>query len=407
MLICSSCGSEGVHKNGHRDGKQRYKCSNCRSEAKPLDSEDYSDMAKENVRLAKRAQKFQDKNRIANTTFRNNAKAENAVIEYVDELRRVIEENKVDFSTINLPKVTPQSEAGSVGIIHLSDLHFNELVDIIGNKYDFNVASQRLVLFAEKILSSIRDKGITQLYVVFTGDLLNSDRRTDELLAMATNRAMATFLAIRILSQFIVHIACISKLPIKVISVTGNESRIRDEYTQLDMMATDNFDFMIYEGMRMLLSEGSPSIEFVSGETFEYILEIHGKSILIVHGHRLGKMTHNDLSKAISKWAKKGVLITAIMCGHLHEANITDTLLRNGSLVGNNAYADAGLNLHSHASQNFYIVNPDGTIDATKFDLQFVDEHSPAYDIDSDLEAYNAKSVGKIKDKRIIIERIT
>ena len=118
-------------------------------------------------------------------------------------------------------------------------------------------------------------------------------------------------------------------------------------------------------------------------------------------------MGHTDLSKAIAKWAKKGVIINLIMCGHLHETTITDTLLRTGSLVGNNAYADVGLNLYSRASQNYYIVDDNGNLDATKIDLQSIGDADNMYSIDEELMAYNAKSVDKLKVTTNILKIVT
>jgi predicted phosphodiesterase len=276
-------------------------------------------------------------------------------------------------------------------------------VDIVGNSYDFKVASKRLRLLADKVIRAFGPQNVKTLYLILTGDLLNSDRRLDELLAMAANRATATFIAVKILAQFIVHLA--QYYDVKVLSVTGNESRIKEDYTHLDSMATDNFDFVIYEMLKLYLEDDKDNtIKFISGNTFEYILSVNGTNILVVHGHRLGKMEGNDISKAITKWAKKGVIINFIMCGHLHETKITDTLLRTGSLVGNNAYADAGLNLHSSASQNFYIIDEFGRLDATKVDLQHVDEHSLSYCVDEELDAYNAKSIDKLKDTTSILK---
>jgi hypothetical protein len=145
-------------------------------------------------------------------------------------------------------------------------------------------------------------------------------------------------------------------------------------------------------------------ISFISGNTFEYVLSVKGINILITHGHRLGKMSHNDLSKSISKWSHKGVIINKIMCGHLHETQITDTLLRSGSLVGNNAYSDVSLNLYSRASQNIYIIDNDGNLDAVRVDLQnTIDD---MYDISEDLDVYNAKSADKLKERKTIFEVI-
>lgn len=412
MMVCSRCGGTKFHKKGTENGVQKYRCVSklndgsvcgCRKQPVFLSDEDvdeFYEIQDENVRLAKVAQKLRDKNRIKDKAFRENTRVENAVIEYTKELRDVIRENPMNLDISKL--VNYGHKSGSVGVVHLTDLHFNELVDIVGNKYDFKVASQRLKLFANKIVTAFEAREINEVYVVFTGDLLNSDRRVDELLSMASNRATATFIAVKILAQFIIDLAM--RYKVKVVSVTGNESRIREDYTQLDAMATDNFDFMIYEMLKMYLHNGEPVIEFVSGNTFEYVIDVNGTSILAVHGHRLGKMTHTDLSKTIAKWAKKGILIDMIMCGHLHETNITDTLLRSGSLVGNNAYADVGLNLNSRASQNYYIIDKEGTVDATRVDLQNVKDDSPMYDIVEELDAYNAKSIDKIKDVKNVLK---
>lgn len=411
-LICSRCGGQQFQKKGIESNKQQYMCvsklsdgSTCGCRKYPIvieDNEvsDLEDIQSQNISLAKRVQKIQDQQRIERKSFRESTRGENALIEYIKELKDVVKDNPIIMPTFGFNYQKHASK--SVGIVHLSDIHFNELVDIIGNKYDFKVASKRLRLLAEKVIKSFNAQKISTIYLVLTGDLLNSDRRLDELLAMASNRATATFIAVKILSQFIMHLSM--NYDVNIVSVTGNESRIKDDYTHLDSMATDNFDFIIYEILKLYLEGKNNRIKFISGNTFEYILSVNGTNILVVHGHRLGKMDHNDISKAIGKWAKKGIIIHFIMCGHLHETKITDTLLRSGSLVGNNAYADAGLNLNSWASQNFYIIDEFGRLDATKVDLQNVDEDFPAYNVDESLDAYNAKSIIKLRNTKSILE---
>jgi predicted phosphodiesterase len=414
IMICSQCGGKHFHRKGLVNGIQQYKCvtesedgmvCGCRKPPIFISEEEESDfvaIVDENIKLAKQKQRYQDFNRIERKSFRETTRVENAVIEYAQSIRDAIKENPINIDW-KFPNIG--YTGGSIGIVHLSDIHFNELVDVIGNKYDFKVASQRLKQFAKKIISGFSSRDISDVYIIMTGDLLNSDRRVDELLAMSTNRAHATFIAVKILSQFIIDIAM--RYNVKVLSVTGNESRIREEYTQLDSMATDNFDFMIYEMLKLFLEGGHPRIDFISGNTFEYVLSVNNTNILIVHGHRLGKMTHGDLSRAIAKWSKKGMMISMIMCGHLHETNITDTLLRTGSLVGNNAYADSGLNLYSRASQNYYIIDENGNLDATRVDLQAIGHENDMYEIIDELNFYNAKSIDKLKDTKNILTIVT
>jgi len=406
-VLCPHCGKDDLHKNGiTKAGLQRYRCK-CVDGNNVTDpiivsddlSKDLVDAKIGNTQLAKKNQRLQDVTRIERKSFRETARIENAMSAYIEELKEAIKNNSLDF---NIKKRNKNTVSGSIGFIHLSDLHFNELVDIVGNSYDFKVASKRLRLLANKTLATFKARDISTVYLIMTGDLLNSDRRLDEVLAMATNRANATFLAIKILSQFILDIS--TNFDVKVISITGNESRIREEYTHLDSFATDNFDFMIYEGMKLLFEASKAPVEFITGNTLDYILSVNHTNILITHGHRLGKMGHNDLSKVITKWAKKGIIINFVMCGHLHETSITDTLLRSGSLVGNNAYADAGLNLHSRASQNIYMIDKEGNLDALRVDLQNIPEALDGlYEIDDHLDAYNSKSVDKLKDTTSVL----
>ena len=75
----------------------------------------------------------------------------------------------------NLSKLSVYHKAkenSSVGIIHLSDIHFNELIDIQSNKYDFNIASKRLFLLAERAKTYFHALGVTEILIAMTGDLM-------------------------------------------------------------------------------------------------------------------------------------------------------------------------------------------------------------------------------------------
>jgi predicted phosphodiesterase len=376
MLVCKKCGSSDTVKRGKKDYVQRYVCKECGKWSK-VSIQD------------KTIQKKQDTKRLMGKGKRNSTRIENAFAEYIQKLTDVISDKK-------FPPAKPHGDMSpSTIIIHLSDLHFNELVDIVGNKYDFNIASKRLHKFAEKIQMYLKVHNINNVYLTLTGDIINSDRRTDELLSMATNRAKATILGAKLLSQFILDINRFAN--VNVISVSGNESRIREEYTHIGALGTDNFDFMIYEIMKILF-ENNKGVNFISGDTFEFLFGINGSTFLLCHGHNLRKMNDTVINKVITKWSKKGVNVDLILCGHIHETLITNTLARNGSLVGNNAYADVSLNLEGKASQNIHLVYKDGSIDSIKVDLQDVDEKSKMYNIDKDLEAYDVRNVNKKKE---------
>ena len=77
-----------------------------------------------NVRLAKQRQGLLDVQRLERKAFREHARVDNAVAAYTRE---------------------------TVLVVQLSDLHFNERVELPSNRYDFSVASARLAKLAARI----------------------------------------------------------------------------------------------------------------------------------------------------------------------------------------------------------------------------------------------------------------
>ena len=351
------------------------------------------DIVEYNIRLAKQKQKFQDLNRIERKSFREGTRQENALIEYNTEIIKLL---KRESLKTKLSKKKHNTEAAIV--IQLADLHLNELVELESNKYDFDIASKRLQKYAYKVKEYVKFHKANKVLIAITGDLINSDRRLDEKLAMATNRAKATFLGVHLLKHFILDINEIAE--VQVCCVTGNESRVNFELGWVDMVASDNYDFTIFEMLRLLL----PDINFLRGDALELVVEINGKNMLVIHGHQLGRMDSNQVGKVISKYSARGVIIDFIICGHLHETMIRDNIARSASLVGSNAYSENALNLSGTAAQNIYCFTDDGRHDI-RIDLQETNGWD-GYDIKEELFAYNAKSAQKTHKKETIFKII-
>ena len=127
--------------------------------------------------------------------------------------------------------------------------HFEIGEDI--NLMDFEIASKRCKHFVKKATKYFKAFGVTNILVAMTGDLLNSDRRLDELLNMATNRAKATFLAVDILQQVIMDLN--SNFNVSVAMVTGNESRVKKDWGWSKTLASDNYDFTIFKTLSTVI----------------------------------------------------------------------------------------------------------------------------------------------------------
>ena len=158
-----------------------------------------------NILLQKRSQKQADLNRIKNKAFREHSRLENALVEYNKALIDLL---KAESLKTTIKQHT--SKGKQAIIVQIADHHYNELVDLKNNKYDFEVASKRLQKFAHHIKEYAKFYNVNEIFIAITGDLLNSDRRLDEKLAMSTNRAKATFLGVHLLKHFILDLISVA-----------------------------------------------------------------------------------------------------------------------------------------------------------------------------------------------------
>lgn len=359
-----------------------------------LDEPD-EELVKENVKLAKRTQRFMDTNRIERKAFREHARIENALSDYNEQLIAILNEH----CFTGLSYVHPIKNEEMTAIVQISDTHFNELVDMVNNKYNFEIASKRLRKFAHEAKKLIGDQ-TSEVIVAFTGDLMNSDRRMDELLNQSTNRANATIMAIDLLKSFILDLN--EDYNIHVLSVTGNESRIDQELGFSEYMATNNYDSTIFNILSMLFKD-CDGVTFMFGNPMEQVIELHGKKILFTHGLALKGGSEQEIQRTFGRFSSFDILLDYIIFGHVHSCQIGDLHARSGSLVGANAYSERKLNVPGRASQNIHFVRKD-SINSIRIDLQ--ETENEGYPILEFENCYNPKSEQKTRDGHLILSII-
>lgn len=353
------------------------------------------EILKENVRLAKQKQAQLDKNRIANKSFREYARLENAISEILFEFNKILQ--KHEFPKESFKQKSLKTNLKATGLLHITDTHFNELIDLPFNKYDFNVASKRLKKFITDAKVFFKARNITNICVCLTGDLINSDRRFDEKLSQATNRAKALFLSVSLLEQALVDLS--KDFNVSVITVIGNESRIPEDIGWVEEVASDNYDYIIHHVLERIFKNSN--ITFLNGSTTEQVIELSKQNVLIAHGNQIKRNNRETaIQSIVGKWARNGVKIDFVISGHDHCTRIGDNDARGASLAGANAYSNDALQLSSRAAQNIHIFYDNGNRDSIKIDLQ--NYSSDGYVITKELEAYNAKSLSKAKKKTTI-----
>lgn len=361
------------------------------------------EVVEHNLVLAKRLQRSADLNRIERKSFREHARAHNAL----ETLQTQILETLQTFSGALVKQTNvrsgPYNSNTPVAVLHLSDLHFNELIDLAHNKYDFTVAAKRLQLAAQKTKLYAKAHGCERLVLALGGDLINSDRRLDEVLSMATNRARAVVLATHILRQLIQDLR--TDFFLDVFGITGNEGRAKQELAWGDPAVSDSYDASVYWMLEQLFGSADKGLRFHPLHGNEILFQIHQQVFLLIHGHQINAGDQRKVQAIIGKHsAVAGQQVTHVLCGHIHSSLVGDYVSRNASLAGANAYSDEGLNFASKASQNLHIVTQT-SLDGIKLDLQDV-SGVDGYGIVEQLEAHEARSVEQVHRANLIKPKV-
>lgn len=343
------------------------------------------------VRLSASKQKFQDINNVLRKENRETYRLYNTLEEIYKEYIEVLSASKFKVNFLPCLEVSSKKK---YAILHLSDLHLNEIIDAResnGNYFDFTIASKRLKKFIDTAIIYMKAHECTNVCVVCTGDIINSNRRLSEKLAQASSQVRASLLATYLLQQVIVHLS--SRFIVSFAGVVGNESRVGDvDFDTSDILASENWDYLIYQQIRMLFDK--TNIEFYenTNQVQTVITLDNGFNGLLVHGNFLKNiMSDKQISTLLQNYAYRGIPVHGVFCGHIHSASLGDIISRCSSLCGGNSYSTNDLMFISRASQNLYLINDDLSYDAIKIDVQNANEYKGYY-IVPELERYNIRS---------------
>jgi len=312
-----------------------------------------------NTKLSLKNQRLMDTQRMERKELRLSNR-ENNILEGLNQ--NLIEA----ISKIEKPKIKKYKGKKKVikGVLHLSDLHINEQVNLTHNQYNIEIAGKRLRKHVLESIKFFKSEGVTDVVVAMTGDITNANKHLDELLLNATPLAIGVVIAFDIIRQIIEELS--KDFNVSVLSIWGNESRLTKDVGFIPTIASDNFDSTIYKLLQLHFNKAP--IKFI-GEASEMVVDIAGNNILCIHGHSFKGNLEIAIQKVVAKYTTKGTIIDYTLSGHIHSAYASSTFSRSGSVTGDNNYNYNNLNISGRASQNAYIFGK-GVRKALVIDLQ-------------------------------------
>ncbi|UUG68059.1 hypothetical protein [Bacillus phage PK-3] len=285
----------------------------------------------------------------------------------VEEIGNAIREH--DFAEYKMEMMPPLPSGEKKMIACLSDMHVGALVDTDLNVYNFDVAVQRMGMYASKIMTSARNNDITDIYIMNLGDVIEH----------ASMRFSQGFDAEFVFSEQIVKA---SDLIIKFLmflakegfnitysGIAGNHDRITDKDKNIH---GDHAVKTINEIIKVFITHsGIKNIRFEEADDdYGHSIEVNTRNIKFLHGDLDSIKDETMLAKHSSL---DGIDYDMVVMGHYHhfreiEVGYDKRIITFGSLKGADNYGER-IRKVSVASQGFIVIDENGNIDVNRVKL--------------------------------------
>lgn len=247
-----------------------------------------------------------------------------------------------------------------------TDWHIGAVVDVDTNKFNYEVAKERVSEFAKKSMDLARNRGVNYIDLVYMGDMVehvsmrggqsfNTEFTLSEQIVMASRLMIE--LIITLSSEFIVTYR----------GFAGNHDRINGK--KEDNVERDNVMVIVNESVRQFVDLlDSDAITYC--ETHPYhakLTDVNGVNIKLVHGHNDRKADNKKLSRHS---LNDGIIYDVIIMGHYHHFEVIEVgdnkfEVLVGSIKGSDNYSE-DLGFGSSPSQAVMFIDELGEIDIVR-----------------------------------------
>jgi len=262
-----------------------------------------------------------------------------------------------DWSNVEFT-YNPISKTNKKMAVFLSDLHIGALVDIEENKYNFEIAQQRMQKYLNKVIAEIKANDISEVYVMNLGDSIENPYMHNLSYTSEFNFAEQIAYASDIIIKFIKKLS--EKVYVRVAGIAGNHDRMNEDKNK--SLYGDHAVKGINKAIQSFIEHSeSERITYVQAKDYEHSIEVNGLHIKCVHGD-LDNI--NDKAVLAKHIQKDGINYSLIVMGHYHhhwikEVAINKFMVGFGSLKGADAHGDK-TRLMSSASQGYILVDENG-----------------------------------------------
>lgn len=274
-----------------------------------------------------------------------------------------------DFGSMKFTPEEVQEPNERKMIVGLSDLHIGALVNTDINTYNYNVAIERMSLYASRILSEARRNNVRDLYVMNLGDVIeHATMRYSQGYNAEFTFSEQIVLASDLIINFLKYLAG-QGFNITYAGIAGNHDRITDKDKNID---GDHVVKPINHAVKSFIQYSQiPNVKYEQAKDYGHSIEMNGRNIKFVHGD-LDSLKDDSLVAKHS--SLDGVNYDMVVLGHFHhfremEVGFDKRVVVFGSLKGADDYGER-IRKISVASQGLIIIDELGNIDVKRVQLK-------------------------------------
>lgn len=315
-----------------------------------VDSDVLEEIELEKIELQKQQVRMRDQKRLMNTKLRELARLEHLESYLIDSIEEI--------EPVKLPKAKVKNESDKEAMVVISDEHVGMVINSQFNKYNIEIAKQRLQKLKDETMTKVKKEDIKKLYIAHLGDGTHGAIHTTARIESEENNIQQIITLCNMLESFIEDFLQ-EGIEVQFCSVAGNHTRSLPN--KKDSLGTaENFERLltVFLGKSFNQFENYSQIDDEEGLI---LLDIKGKKVCLAHG---------DLDKGAGVATKLNNMLNTnidyLFTGHVHNFFIKEHGMTVqygvGSLCGLDSYAISG-RFSGRPSQLYLTFNNDGIDD--------------------------------------------
>ena len=304
------------------------------------------------LELEKEKIKMRDQRREFRAIIRRQARLE-SLEDYLKEVTEKFEPIKLDDIEKN-----KKDKSDKEMIVMLSDWHIGMQIDNQFNKFNIEVAKERIGKLRERMMEKVEQDDIGTVHIAQLGDLVNGSIHISTRIANEEDIIQQIIITANLLQEFVKPL--IDKgINVEYYNIIGNHGRVSP--SKMETAGIDeNFEKLLFTMMTTYYRECE---NFHAHDSKDGLITAKIKNLDFC-------FAHGDFDKGTGVIAKLpqlfGYVFDYVLTGHLHRESIMDygktTHITNSALCGSDDYA-MQLRLSSKPSQKILVLDDTGVIE--------------------------------------------